>query len=577
MPNNLNRNVGIGGLDRGLCMIPSGNPGLFEIDKQESGLKEATIKFACFDPGPLEPARGTKCTDFVAGNDQTRDVLALFPYLACQTSKILVNSEGDGVNGVDVTVQGAIFDYTISAAPIASIPITNRGEYTALPLIVFTGGDPSSIARAEARLSRKHVVLNASFPGTSYSVGDVLTFVGGVYDSPVKVRVDSVDSGEIVTFHVLASGRYSVVPANNVQVTGGSGSGARFTVTWNLGVIIVSDGGLYASLPAAVLVGDFVTEGTLGPVIMGPRQLVGLVDGSLTKPFDPVTTVKDTVEFPIYGIAPVVTVPDAIAVRACATALAYEAVHQGGRILVLQAPSPYADGSMPPVDGVRLNTGDHFLINDGTAASGIWKVHDPGSRLFSWSATRAAEMDESTEVNNTVKVNASEGLVNSGLWQCTNAGSFSIDVDPITFDKEDSGSPTPLAPSYKVTIEYYAIELSFEYVAEDFAADPRFLLDEYTRNANGKIIIDPISGKSMALKISSVRAISQSLDDNNQILDGPEAQIDEATWRAAVKYVGDASQFEQTPAGAYWHVKETATIKIEPIIAAGAVGGDPGS
>ena len=44
--------------------------------------------------------------------------------------------------------------------------------------------------------------------------------------------------------------------------------------------------------------------------------------------------------------------------------------------------------------------------------------------------------------------------------------------------------------------------------------------------------------------------------------------LDEATWRAAVKYVGTAAQFEQTPAGPYYHVKETATIKIAPIVPA---------
>jgi hypothetical protein len=102
MSQQLNTNVGIGGLDRGLCMIPSSATELFELNKHESGLKEATIRFACFDPGPLEPTRGTKCTDFLSGNAETRAVLALFPYMACQSSNIRVNGEGNGIHGVDV-------------------------------------------------------------------------------------------------------------------------------------------------------------------------------------------------------------------------------------------------------------------------------------------------------------------------------------------------------------------------------------------------------------------------------------------------------------------------------------------
>src|SRR5262252_10516102 len=124
----LNSNVGIGGLDKGLCMIPTGDPDLFEIPVNEFGLMEATFKFATFDPLSFQPARGTKCPDFTSGNDKTTAMLALFPYLACQSSVIRWNALGDGVHGLDVVVQGAVFGQG-DASPVESVDIVDGGAY----------------------------------------------------------------------------------------------------------------------------------------------------------------------------------------------------------------------------------------------------------------------------------------------------------------------------------------------------------------------------------------------------------------------------------------------------------------
>jgi hypothetical protein len=474
-------------------------------------------------------------------------------------------------------VQGAVFDYTVSAAAISAIPITNRGEYLIAPSVGFRAGDPSAIAHAVVRLQRKRITISA-FAGTSYSVGDVLTFVGGTYDSPVKVKVDSVSGGgAIETFHVIAGGRYSVVPDNNVQVTGGDGSGARFEVTWCLGVILVLDGGLYANTPIAILFGDSVTEGSLGAVIMGPRQLVGKIDGNLTKPFDPVTTVKDTIEFPIYAPAPPVgSGPSTQFVRACTQSLPPYSYTGSGNHILIGLGLYGGPGPLPPIDGRQLNaglfTGDLILLDDGSIYAGIWRVVYPGSDNggdpIPWVLQRHTGI---VQPNVGDRVNVTDGAANAGLWECT--GESDLATVAGNFDKINEAAENAAlnAPQYKVTIDYQAIELNFEYVAEDFASEPRFLRDEYLRDGDGKIVIDPVTGKTMAMKIDSVSAISQVLDANGQILDGPATIIAEATWRAAVKYIGTAAQFEQTPAGAYWHVKETATIKLAPIVVSGSI------
>jgi hypothetical protein len=76
--------------------------------------------------------------------------------------------------------------------------------------------------------------------GSSYTVGDILTFVGGIYVKPGQVQVTAVGSGGTVTSITLPNrftsyhlGAYTATPANPISVRGGTGSGATFDTTWN--------------------------------------------------------------------------------------------------------------------------------------------------------------------------------------------------------------------------------------------------------------------------------------------------------------------------------------------------------
>jgi len=68
--------------------------------------------------------------------------------------------------------------------------------------------------------------------GTGYTVGDVLTVVGGAYTIPVQLTVASVSVGAITGVNITAEGNYTSTPANNASVTGGTGSGATFLMTY---------------------------------------------------------------------------------------------------------------------------------------------------------------------------------------------------------------------------------------------------------------------------------------------------------------------------------------------------------
>jgi hypothetical protein len=76
--------------------------------------------------------------------------------------------------------------------------------------------------------------------GHGYSVGDVLTFVGGQYIKPAQVQVTAVGTGGTVASITLPSrttayylGVYTLSPPNPISVKGGSGTGATFSTTWN--------------------------------------------------------------------------------------------------------------------------------------------------------------------------------------------------------------------------------------------------------------------------------------------------------------------------------------------------------
>ena len=142
---------------------------------------------------------------------------------------------------------------------------------------------------------------------------------------------------------------------------------------------------------------------------------------------------------------------------------------------------------------------------------------------------RSTELDNGEEVRAKPKVVVAEGS-GAGTWQVTNEEPFAFDSDPITFESTGTGGDGARQHAdrswKKATIEYHAIELSFEYVARDFASLPRFLKDEYQLNTAGELLIEPIRGRTMSLDIDSVAAVQQlaTVDANGNmsgLSDGP--------------------------------------------------------
>jgi hypothetical protein len=108
-------------------------------------------------------------------------------------------------------------------------PLPNGGRGAGIFPIVFnrpvmTGIEPQSFIATDVAIDDA---------GTGYTAGDTLTVVGGTGLIDVELTVGTVGgSGEITAVTISNVGLYSTVPANPVTVTGGTGAGAEFNITF---------------------------------------------------------------------------------------------------------------------------------------------------------------------------------------------------------------------------------------------------------------------------------------------------------------------------------------------------------
>ncbi|CAB4132865.1 hypothetical protein UFOVP250_1, partial [uncultured Caudovirales phage] len=132
-------------------------------------------------------------------------------------------SNGGTVTAVTRTATGSV--YTSSPTWSASAPTTAGG-------VTATGATTIGFIGASTSISNG---------GTGYTVGDVLTVVGGTFTTACQITVTTVSSGVITGISISNAGAYTVAPTSPVSITGGTGSGATFAHT-GLGVITITIG-----------------------------------------------------------------------------------------------------------------------------------------------------------------------------------------------------------------------------------------------------------------------------------------------------------------------------------------------
>lgn len=99
--------------------------------------------------------------------------------------------------------------------------------------------DSGARARTTYTLLGQHAEIVSG--GSGYTVGDILTFVGGQYIRPAQVEVTAVGAGGTITSITLHNratsyylGVYTAPPKAPISVKGGSGTGATFATTWDV-------------------------------------------------------------------------------------------------------------------------------------------------------------------------------------------------------------------------------------------------------------------------------------------------------------------------------------------------------
>lgn len=142
---------------------------------------------------------------------------------------------------------------TIAAqsATMTGVTVTDGGRYATKPTIVVqappAGGTTATITVQTLGLDFVAAIAAA---GAGYTANDVLTVSGGTSTTTAQITVSAVDgSGAITAATVSRAGSYTVLPANQASVTGGTGTGATFTLAYTILTVSSTAGSGYAASP----------------------------------------------------------------------------------------------------------------------------------------------------------------------------------------------------------------------------------------------------------------------------------------------------------------------------------------
>jgi hypothetical protein len=136
-----------------------------------------------------------------------------------------------GSSGVNISNGGTV----------TALTLTTRGSNYTSPTVTISAPTTAGGVQATATAVWGVTAGNLSLAGggTGYSVNDVLSLVGGTFTVQATVTVSSVSGGVVTGWSVSQSGNYTVPPSSPVSVTGGTGSGATFTLA-GLGLLTIA-------------------------------------------------------------------------------------------------------------------------------------------------------------------------------------------------------------------------------------------------------------------------------------------------------------------------------------------------
>ncbi len=172
---------------------------------------------------------------------------------------------------------------------LIDVIVTDGGAYTAVPTVGFVGGGGAgATAVANMGINGGQAINTA---GTGYAVGDILTMVGGTFDSVGKLKVITVGgAGDVTNVAVFDPGSYTALPTAPVSVTGGAGTAFDFNPVYAvLSVTVTSGGTAPYSDPPTVTFTASGESGLVDPLVISaagtgyvPGEILTLVGGTFT-------------------------------------------------------------------------------------------------------------------------------------------------------------------------------------------------------------------------------------------------------------------------------------------------------
>jgi hypothetical protein len=203
---------------------------------------------------------GVRLLRAVASGDTFVDVQRLVGGVSFTAASSVTNGalvfQSKGTGAIDLAAGSRGVNIS-NGGTVTAITTTGAGSgYTSAPTVALTAPTTAGGVQATASAVMGGTgTITVTNGGSGYTVNDVLTFVGGT-GSAESVTVTAVSAGVITAVTFRFTGQYTVVPANPVSVTGGTGTGATFTCTWKvLSLSITNAGSGYVEQPTVTFSG----------------------------------------------------------------------------------------------------------------------------------------------------------------------------------------------------------------------------------------------------------------------------------------------------------------------------------
>jgi hypothetical protein len=197
-------------------------------------------------------------------------------------ASLTVNPKGTGAFNVAAGSGGLNLS---NGGTVTAITRTNAGTsfYTSQPSCAITA--PTTAGGVQATGTANMYAdqgTTVSAGGSGYTVGDVLTLVGGTpLSSAATYSVATVSAGVVLTVTAVNFAAYSVLPSSPVSTTGGTGTGCTLNVQWKLNnVTITAAGSGYVEQPTVTFSGGG-GSGAAAYATVGSAVILKSIGGTL--------------------------------------------------------------------------------------------------------------------------------------------------------------------------------------------------------------------------------------------------------------------------------------------------------